>query len=92
MDALSQAWKGRQVVTCTRDTMRCANARNYSHRLADCCRSHVIQIVRDMQPLLDDAGVTWWADYGTLLGAVRNPLTAAESGPGRLPPRMAGVM
>lgn len=25
---------------------------------------------------MTDAGVTWWADYGTLLGAVRNPLTA----------------
>jgi phosphorylcholine metabolism protein LicD len=62
-------------MTCTRNTLRCANARSYSDRLNECCRSHVIQIVRDMAPLLDEAGVTWWADYGTLLGAVRNPLT-----------------
>ncbi len=29
----------------------------------------------DIAEALDGAGVTWWADYGTLLGAVRNPMT-----------------
>lgn len=60
---------------CTARTARCANARDYGARLAECCRGHVIGLVREVGALMSDAGVTWWADYGTLLGAVRNPLT-----------------
>lgn len=32
--------------------------------------------MRNMIDALKRAHVTWWADYGTLLGAVRNPQTA----------------
>lgn len=60
---------------CTRLTPRCAHAREYDHELRDCCRKHVIGIMRTLAPLLDSMKVRWWADYGTLLGAVRNPLT-----------------
>jgi hypothetical protein len=31
--------------------------------------------VADTAAVLNDRGIIWWADYGTLLGAVRNPLT-----------------
>lgn len=62
-------------MTCTKRTARCLDARSYSAKLADCCRGHVIELVRTVGDMLTAAGVTWWADYGTLLGAVRNPLT-----------------
>ena len=60
---------------CTRETARCANARDYAHELAHCCREHVIGIMADLVPMLEAAKITYWADYGTLLGAVRNPAT-----------------
>lgn len=31
--------------------------------------------MRVLVPLMDAAGIRWWADYGTLLGAVRNTQT-----------------
>jgi len=31
--------------------------------------------VADTAAVLNERGLVWWADYGTLLGAVRNPLT-----------------
>lgn len=63
------------VQPCTRSTARCADARQYSSELRDCCRAHVIGIMRFLAPELDRMKVRWWADYGTLLGAVRNPQT-----------------
>jgi hypothetical protein len=60
---------------CSRDTLRCGDARSYQAELRSCCRAHVRQIVADTVELLELHGVTYWADYGTLLGAVRNPLT-----------------
>lgn len=60
---------------CTSATPRCADARDYRASLRSCCRGHVRQIVADTVDLLREYGVTFWADYGTLLGAVRNPLT-----------------
>lgn len=60
---------------CTRDTLRCADATSYQAELRSCCRKHLYQIVRDTTVLLEELKVTYWADYGTLLGAVRNPLT-----------------
>lgn len=60
-------------MTCTKETARCDTARSYLHDLPDCCRSHMIHMMADMQRILDAAGIIWWMDYGTLLGAVRNP-------------------
>jgi hypothetical protein len=60
---------------CTRETLRCADARDYHRELRSCCRAHIRQIVVDAVALLEEHGVTYWVDYGTLLGAVRNPLT-----------------
>lgn len=65
----------RPLGDCTRETGRCADAKNYRAELRPCCRNHVRQIVADTAALLTEYGVTWWADYGMLLGAVRNPLT-----------------
>lgn len=62
-------------MTCTRSTMRCLDARDYRHELADCCRGHVIALMREIVPRFSAEGIVWWADYGTLLGAVRNPMT-----------------
>lgn len=60
---------------CTKDTLRCADARLYDAVLRPCCREHVRRIVADTVALLVKYEVTYWADYGTLLGAVRNPMT-----------------
>lgn len=60
---------------CHAGTLRCADARDYKSDLRPCCRGHIRRIVADTAELMQEYGVTWWADYGTLLGAVRNPLT-----------------
>ena len=57
---------------CTRDTQRCAAATNYRSATPHCCRQHIRDLVAYVADLCDELGVTWWADYGTLLGAVRN--------------------
>jgi len=63
------------MTMCSPNTSRCADARSYQHVLRPCCRSHLIQITRHVAEALVSTGVAFWADYGTLLGAVRNPLT-----------------
>lgn len=60
---------------CNRETARCANARDYGQLLNPCCKAHLKQIVSDVATVFEEFRVTWWADYGTLLGAVRNPMT-----------------
>lgn len=63
------------VSACGSGTTRCHDAREYNVELRDCCRGHVIRIMGEVASRLTEAGITWWADYGTLLGAVRNPMT-----------------
>lgn len=63
------------TTTCSRDTARCSDARSYEHALRACCRTHLIAITRHVVGSLQGAGIPYWADYGTLLGAVRNPMT-----------------
>jgi hypothetical protein len=60
---------------CTRATGRCADARDYQVALRPCCRAHLRHVVAETVAALEAHGVSYWADYGTLLGAVRNPLT-----------------
>lgn len=60
---------------CTSATQRCRSQRDYRHELRPCCRGHVRALVETLATLLNEAGILWWADYGTLLGAVRNPIT-----------------
>ena len=61
---------------CTASTPRCANARDYGSILPGCCRGHLRALMADVKGLLESVHAVWWADYGTLLGAVRNPLTS----------------
>lgn len=61
--------------SCNPRTLRCQDARNYAVELRECCRSHVVTIMGVLAPAMTAAGVRWWADYGTLLGAVRNEQT-----------------
>jgi hypothetical protein len=68
-------------VPCTRETQRCADATRYDAVLPDCCRGHLRRMVADIMRVLDSRNIVWWADYGTLLGAVRNPLTTAADYP-----------
>jgi hypothetical protein len=61
--------------SCTAKTARCHDAKHYGSPLRECCRRHVIALTAAIKEALNGVGVTWWADYGTLLGAVRNPRT-----------------
>jgi hypothetical protein len=60
---------------CSPETARCHDARNYAVELRPCCRKHIVRMSRDIAAIFEGAGVTYWLDYGTLLGAVRNPMT-----------------
>lgn len=62
-------------MTCAPHTARCADARSYLHALRPCCRAHIVQMVRHVAEAFALTGMTFWADYGTLLGAVRNSMT-----------------
>lgn len=80
-EQLVQANQPVPVGGCTKDTARCSDARSYKAVLRDCCKAHLRKIVTDCAEVFDKMKVTWWADYGTLLGAVRNPMTTAEDYP-----------
>lgn len=60
---------------CTARTRRCYDAKRYDVELRECCRAHIRTLMGVVKEALDLASATWWADYGTLLGAVCNPLT-----------------
>ncbi len=70
---------------CTKDTRRCDHSTSYLHSLGPCCRSHIRTMVIEVGKLLDTAGVPWWIDYGTLLGAVRGDLPGVGHGKGIIP-------
>jgi hypothetical protein len=59
-------------MTCTRETERCRTAKSYAHQLAPCCRERIVELVDHWADLARSHGIRWWADYGTLLGTVRN--------------------
>jgi hypothetical protein len=76
MAATASNTVGRVVpMPCTAATGRCSDARDYNVELAECCRAHVVTLMRTTADFLNSIRATWWADYGTLLGAVRNPMT-----------------
>jgi hypothetical protein len=60
---------------CARNTPRCSDARSYNAELRPCCRQIIVDMSRGVAEAFNTAGVTYWMDYGTLLGAFRNPLT-----------------
>src|SRR5690554_4361117 len=78
----SRARRGATIVTppCTRDTPRCQDARSYHVQLRDCCRGHIVTIMTLIRDLCAEAGISWWLDYGSLLGAVRNQLLRLKPG------------
>src|SRR5690606_5089095 len=67
--------KAPAIGPCTRQSARCPDARDYLTELRPCCRSHLIETMSAVAEVFKEVGCKWWADYGTLLGAVRNPLT-----------------
>jgi len=75
-DPIPSAGIAAPLGACTRETLRCADASSYQAVLRPCCRGHLRQVVADTVAQLVAHEVTYWADYGTLLGAVRNPLTS----------------
>lgn len=65
---------------CTAETERCRHAKDYTRDTPACCRAHIRTLVFEVGDFLTARGVTWWLDYGTLLGAVRNPMYGLEPG------------
>jgi hypothetical protein len=65
---------------CAPNTPRCAEATIYTQQTPPCCREHTRRLVHEVGAALTAAGVTWWLDYGSLLGAVRNPLLGLPAG------------
>jgi hypothetical protein len=61
-----------EPVPCDATTFRCRNVRDYRNDTNDCCKGHVLQILTDLDALFRKHGITWWMDYGTLLGARRH--------------------
>jgi hypothetical protein len=59
-------------MSCDRTTRRCADARNYHRELRDCCRSLIVELIDYWAAIATELEIPWWADYGTLLGTVRN--------------------
>lgn len=57
---------------CTRETARCADAKSYHTDLRPCCRALIVEVMDHFIGVAEELGLRWWADYGTLLGAVRN--------------------
>ena len=58
---------------CTRDTPSC----NYAifgpgTTLPACCTAHLLEVLEYVAGLLEENGIAYWIDYGTLLGAVRH--------------------
>lgn len=53
---------------CSRETRRCDTATAPQLETAPCCVAGAIATLRKCAELFDRYGVTWWADYGTLLG------------------------
>src|SRR5690606_15010192 len=47
----------------------------YLAELRPCCRQHLRDLMESLHAVFTELRVRWWLDYGTLLGAVRNPLT-----------------
>ena len=62
----------RRLTECTANTPRCRTAQNYRAPTRACCRRHIRDLLAGVQELFAAHDITWWADYGTLLGAVRH--------------------
>lgn len=59
-------------MACTRSSKQCDTVYLRAGKpTPDCCRDHVIRVVSQLTPLLEEAGIHYWLDYGALLGAVR---------------------
>lgn len=57
---------------CRIDTARCVDAKDYKRERRPCCVAINREVLRYVTELLSALEIRWWADYGTLLGAVRH--------------------
>lgn len=57
---------------CGPHTYRCPSSRDYGSITRACCRRHIIDLTITIGEALNEEGILWWADYGTLLGAARH--------------------
>lgn len=57
---------------CTRATRPCGARFDMTLATPRCCIEQHVEILRHVAPLLDEAGVRWWIDYGMLLGYAVN--------------------
>lgn len=64
-------WSAVPAGGCSRKSKRCDQPLGYAQDSPACCVAHSVAVLRWTGAFLDHIGVPWWADYGTLLGAVR---------------------
>jgi hypothetical protein len=60
-----------QPPRCTAASVRCPESRNLRQVTPPCCVEKVHALLAFAAAELTRLGVVWWADYGTLLGAVK---------------------
>src|SRR5690606_14863881 len=63
---------GAEPMTCGRDSVRCAAGRSQHVDTPACCLHHLHTVLRETVRILESHGIPYWADGGTLLGAVRD--------------------
>lgn len=56
---------------CTRNSERCPEGKNLRQLTPECCKAKVTELLTWISEQFAREGITWWADYGTLLGAVK---------------------
>lgn len=61
-----------QETSCSRFTQRCRKATIYTETTPDCCKGGVIEVFKYIQQLFKEHDITWWMDYGSLLGTLRH--------------------
>lgn len=61
-----------RVPGCGPNTARCPEARIMLLDTPECCQGWICKLLEDVGRSLDRADISWWIDYGTVLGYVRH--------------------
>lgn len=68
-------------MACSKTTARCVPPKSYYKKdLPECCRQQIVSIFSTIRSVFLAHDIQWWLDYGSLLGAVRNPLHGLPPG------------
>jgi hypothetical protein len=57
-------------MSCDKNTPQCPNSKKITKKTPECCVKHIYEMAEFISDLMKNE--VYWADFGTLLGAVRN--------------------